>query len=140
MLKNVFKSSFFFNLWKISIFLVLDLFKELVNFSSEPGGDKVFLLSFEGDMEMLGCVFEKSFFHFFDSTLSVIFQWFSVLYDQSNNWFLAGVDQVMLLLFVLSFLLESDQTANPGIYFADNLSFVLRQYIWECKEMFLKSV
>ncbi len=140
LLKNVFESSFFFDLWEISIFFILNLFKELFYFSSEPWGDKVFLFSFECDMEMLCCVFEKSFFNFFNSTLSVVFQWLSVLYDQSNNWLLTGVNQVVLLLFVLSFLLESDQTINPGVYFNYNLLFVLRQHVWQCEEMFLKSV
>jgi hypothetical protein len=111
--KDVLEGCFFVNLPENSALFIFDLFEELLHFSPESWSDKVFIFGFECNVEVFSRIFEEGSFDFFDSAFSVIFEGFSVFDDQCDDGLFAGVDEVMLLLFVLGFVFEPDQAGNP---------------------------
>lgn len=64
-------------------------------------------------MEVFSRIFKEGPFDFFDSAFFVILKGFSVLDDQCDDGLFTGVDEVMLLLFILGFIFEPNQTNNP---------------------------
>ncbi len=112
-LEDVFKGSVFVNLPEDSALLIFDLFEELLHFSPKSRSDKVFIYSIECNVEVFSCIFKEGSFDFFDPAFFVILKGFSVFDDQCDDRLFTGVDEVMLLFFVLGFIFEPDQADDP---------------------------